>query len=466
MKPLTDIDQLKSSIDTLSKIPPQAIEVEEVVLGALILEERAILENNINPDWFYKACNKAIVSEIIDINKNGKTIDLVTVVSHIRDKGLLEDVGGISYIVGLTKRVASSAHIQQHIKILHDKFTRREIIRMSYDINRMAYDESVDIEDIISKLHDNTLGVMDFRADRIKTFKEALGELVKRIADNEKRQNMTGIPTGFPVLNRHTGGWQPTDFVVVAGESSQGKTSLALKFSLEAALNNIPGAIYSLEMSTLQMSARFVSMATKINSKRILFESLNPFEMQTVGEGISRLSEAPIYMDDDASNNLESILLSIRRLSLKYGIRYAIVDYLQNVAELKGKNEEQSLGTISKSLKNLAKELNITIFGVSQLSRNKERPLPTMARLRGSGQIEETADIVIGVFRPEYYGAKYPEPWSELQTEGTGMVMNMKGRNIGTGNFFANFDAKTTSWTDNSDEDNSFEQRKDTDDAF
>lgn len=462
MKPTTDIDQLKNQIDSsLGKTPPQAIDVEEVVLGALILEERAVLENKINPEWFYKESNKTIAKEILSINKSGKKIDLVTVISTLKDKGIIDELGGIKYILDLTKRVASAAHIGQHLRILHDKYTRREIIKMSYEVNAMAYDESNDVEDIVSRLHDNALGVMDYHEEKIVTFEHALNDLVKNIVANEKSRELVGIPTGFPVLNRHTGGWQPTDFIVIAGESSQGKTSLALKFSLEAGLAGIPGAVYSLEMSTLQLTARYVSMYSKVNSKKILFDVLNPFEMQLIGDSVSRLSSVPIFIDDDVTTSIDSLILSIRRLHLKYGIRYAIVDYIQNVSEIKGKTEEQSLATISKSLKNLAKELNITIFGLSQLGRNKDRPIPTMARLRGSGQIEETADVVIAVFRPEYYGIKFPEPYSDVPTEGAGMIMILKGRNVGTGSFFASFDAKTTSWYENSSENNNMGRSED-----
>lgn len=451
MKPTTNIDQLAGDLN-YGKVPPQAIEVEEVVLGALILEERAILEHKIHPEWFYKDSNQILASEIIKLSKAGVKIDLVTVVRSLKDSNKIDEIGGIQYIMELTRKVAGAAHMGQHLKILQDKFTRREIIRMSTEFYRIAYDESKDVDDIITQLHNNTLGIMDYHEDRIHSLKDALNLLIKKIAENEKEHSLTGIPTGFKVLNNHTGGWQPTDLVIIAGESSQGKTSLANKFTLEAGLGGIPGAVYSLEMSTMQLVARYVSMYTRISSKRILVDRLNPVEIQAIGDSIMRLSEIPIYIDDDVNNSLDSILLSIRRLHLKYQIRYAVVDYIQNVSEIKGKNEEGSLGVIVKGLKNLAKELNITIFAVSQLSRNKERPFPTVSRLRGSGQIEETADIVITVFRPEYYQTKYPEPYEEVPVEGTGMISILKGRNIGTGNFFASFDAKNTNWSDNNEE--------------
>lgn len=451
MKPTTDIDQLAESIN-YGKVLPQAIEVEEAVLGALVIEERAILEHKISTAWFYKEEHRIIVDEIIRLSKAGIKIDLVTVVRALKDSNKIDEIGGFQYIVGLTRQVASAAHMGHHLKILQDKFTRREVIRISAEFNRIAYDESRDVDDIIAQLHNNTLGIMDYHEDKIHSFKDALNLLVKKIAENEKEQSLTGIPTGFRVLNNHTGGWQPTDLVIIAGESSQGKSSLAMKFTLEAGLGGVPGAMYSLEMSTMQLTARVVSMYTKINSKRILVDRLNSIEMQAIGDSVMRLSEIPVYIDDDVNNNLDSILLSIRRLHLKFGIRFAVVDYIQNISEIKGKNEEGSLGIIAKSLKNLAKELNITIFVVSQLSRNKERPFPTISRLRGSGQLEETADIVITVFRPEYYQIKYPEPYENVPVEGTGMISILKGRNIGTGNFFAKFDAKNTNWSDNNEE--------------
>ena len=431
----------------LPLIPPQAIEVEEAILGALILESTAIIENHINSNWFYKNEHQIIAREIVEMHKNGKKIDLITVTQHLRDKSLFEEIGGISVITGLTRQVASAIHLKQHLKIIQDKFTRRELIRITHEVNKFAYNESMDLEDIISKLHSNTLEVMEFNTDTVHTFKDALDLLWQRIKQNEKSVGMTGIPTGFEKLNRMTGGWQGSDLVVVAGETSQGKTSLALNFTVNAGLFNCAGVIYSLEMSLIQLTARIVSSYTDVCSKRILFESLTPMEMIQINDGISKLSNMPIYTDDNVNNSIESICLSIRRMKLKYDIQFAVVDYVQNIKEIAGKNEEGSIGTIMKMLKNLAKELNITIFAVSQLRRNNNSPIPSIQRLRGSGQIEETADIIITIYRPEYYNLEFPEPFESEDTLNKGMITIAKGRNIGTGAFMVNFKKSTTTFT-------------------
>jgi replicative DNA helicase len=432
----------------LSFLPPQSIDAEQAVLGALILESTAIIDNHINPEWFYKTEHQIIAKQIVNMHKTGKKIDLITVTQKLRDEDLIEQIGGIGAITELTNKVASSAHIKQHLRIIQDKYTRRQIIKITQEVNKFAYNESMDLEDVISKLHSNTLEVMEFNTDTIHSFKDALDILWQRIKQNEQSIGITGIPTGFEKLNRMTGGWQGSDLVVVAGETSQGKTSLVLNFTINAGLKGYSGVIYSLEMSLLQLTARIVSSYTDVCSKRILFESLSPIEMNKINEGIYKLSNMPVYTDDNVNNSIDSICLSIRRMKLKYNIKFAVIDYVQNIKEIAGKNEEGSIGTIMKMLKNLAKELDITIFAVSQLRRNNNSPVPNIQRLRGSGQIEETADIIITVYRPEYYNMEFPEPFETYDTIDKGMITIAKGRNIGTGAFLVNFNKSTTTFTD------------------
>ena len=442
------IDQI-NALALYGKIPPQAIEVEEVVLGALILEADAIISNRIKPEWFYKDEHQKIVKQIIDIAKEGSRVDLVTVVNRLKENNLLDEVGGPKFIAELIRKVASSAHIKQHLKIIQDKWVRREIIRMSSEIQSMSYDESLDVDDILHRMNSDTLGILEFEEESVRDMAYATNLLWQRIKQNENSTDITGIPTGFRQLDKFTGGWQNSDLIVIAAETSQGKTSLVLTFSMTAALSGKKGAIYSLEMSLLQLTARFAAMQSKVSSKKILFENLNSFDLTRVEEGIYCLAPLPIYVDDNVNNTLESICMSIRRMKIKYGIQYAVVDYIQNIKEVQGRNEEGSLGIITKTLKNLAKELDMVIFAVSQLSRNKERPIPNINRLRGSGQIEETADVILTIYRPEYYNIQsYPEPWENEPTKGTAMITIAKGRNIGTGSFIANFEAYITMFTD------------------
>lgn len=431
------------------KLPPQAIEIEEAVLGSIIIESDAIIENHIMPDWFYSTEHQEICRTIIDINNEGRRIDLLTVTRRLMDTGKIDEIGGPVYLAKLVSRVASAGNIKQYIHILQDKYTRRESIRLAYEIQRMAYDETVDVEDLIASLHNNTLGLMEFRENSIHDFSDACQQLRTRAIANIETKSLTGIDTGFTKLNRFTGGWQGSDLVVVAGETSQGKTSLVMNFAMNAALSGIAGVIYSLEMSLLQLTARLISGKIGISSKRLMFDRLAQIELHELDAGISRYQSLPIYTDDNVNNSIESICTSIRRMVLKYRVKYAIVDYIQNIREIAGKNEEGSLGSIVKMLKNLAKELNITIFAVSQLSRNKDKPAPTISRLRGSGQIEETADIILMIYRPEYYSIKkFTEPYEEIDTADKAMITIGKGRNIGTGNFIVDFDKTTTTFKD------------------
>lgn len=430
------------------KLPPQAIEVEEAVLGAYILERDAILENPINPAWFYKDEHQKIASCIVELNKKGKKIDLMTVTQSLKDNNLIDEIGGIAYIMKLTKKVSSAAHLSQWLKVIQEKFIRRELIRLSYEIQTASYDETIETDQILSKLNTNSLDIMDYSQESISTLSDVLIKVTAHINTVLKGNQMTGIPTGFAKLDGITGGWQGSDLVIIAAESSQGKTSFVLNTTTFAGLNNVPGVIYSLEMSNVQLGIRIVSSIARVNSKRILVNPLSSFELHDIEYGIKRLNDVPIYFDDNVNNTLDSICMSIRRMVLKFKIKYAVVDYLQNIKKLTGESDETSLGIISKTLKNLAKELNITIFLLSQLARDREKPLPTMNRLRGSGQIEETADIVIMIYRAEYYGKNFPEPYEDESTNGRALIIIGKGRNIGIGSFLANFDKTTVTFSD------------------
>jgi replicative DNA helicase len=437
------------SADRYGQLPPQAIEVEEAVLGAMIIEADAVIENRIMPAWFYKEEHQKIATEVIALANEGKRSDLITVISRLRDRGILDEIGGPLKITQLIRNVASAANIEQHLHIIQDKYIRREIIRLSYEVEAMSYDESNDVEDVLGKLHNSTLGVMEFSADSIRDMKYATNMLMDRVVKNETAKIMTGIPTGFRQLDKFTGGWQGTDLVVVAGETSQGKTSLVMNFALNASVAGYRGVIYSLEMSLMQLTARLVSSYAKVSSKRILFEPLIGDEMEKVTTGVFKLRDLPLYTDDNVNNGIDSICLSIRRMKLKYGVHFAIVDYIQNVKISGRADEEATLATVAKALKNLAKELDITIFAVSQLSRNKDKPQPTINRLRGSGQIEETADIILLVYRPEYYNIRtFPEPFENEYIDGRAMITIAKGRNIGTGAMLAEFDKTTTTFSD------------------
>ena len=444
-KRLTIIDQINQEY---GKLPPAAIEVEEAVLGAYMLERDAILENPIKPEWFYKNENQIIANTIVELNRNGKKIDLLTVTMELKNHSKLEEVGGPAYITQLTRKVSSAAHLAQWLRIIQDKFIRRELIRMSHEVTNMSYDETNDFEDIFSKIQTHTLSVMDFEQNSVITLNDALVLVQNNINLNRQGGKIIGIPTGLKKIDEFTGGLQNSDLIIIAAETSQGKTSLALGISLNAGLSGFAGAIYSLEMSNVQVGARLLSSYSKVSSKRILFYPLSSFEIHDVEHGISQLANVPLYFDDNVNSTLDSIATSIRRMKLKYNIKFAVVDYIQNIKKLKGESDEASIGLICKTLKNLAKELDMPIVALSQLSRDRANPFPTLGRLRGSGQIEESADNVIFIYRAEYYNLNFPEPFENEDTQGKAMLIVAKGRNVGTVCTLNTFDKSTTTFGD------------------
>jgi len=444
----------QASIDEINaqygKLPPQAIDVEEVVLGALMLEQDAIIANPVKVEWFYKEVHQKIVYAILELNNKHKPIDIIQVTQFLKDHGQLEEIGGAVYISQLTRNVASAAHIEFHIRIIYQKFLQREIIRITSEAQNKAFDETIDVDDLIDYLQSQLLSLSNIEQSTIKKIQEGVDEVIKQVHANRESKGVIGIPTGFSLLDKHTGGWQGGDLVVLAGENSQGKTSLALDFVNAAGSAEIPCAIYSMEMNLRQLSARFLSKQSGVSSKRILFNKLYDDELTQLTSGVAVMSGMPIYVDEKSINTSPSICASIRMLVLRYGIKMVVIDYLQMIKlpNKSNRNDSAIIGEICTELKTLAKELNITIFLLSQLRREGSNPMPTVERLRGSGEIEERADIIILIYRPEYYNKPMmPEPYQNLDSEGLAFIKVGKGRNIGVGGFLLQFKKETTTFS-------------------
>lgn len=429
-------------IDHSGRIPPQAIDVEEAVLGALMLERDAFINNPVIPEWFYKEDHQKIVSCIAELVSESTPVDLLQVTMKLRNKGLLDEVGGPLMITKLTDRVATAAHIEYHIQIIKEKFARREMIRVANELMQKSYDESIDIDDIFSHAQNELSAVMSFDSeDSSKTYADATDEVIESLTS----QVEPGIKTGLSKLDKFSGGAQPGDLVIIAAESSQGKTSLALSMIRNMSNDKEPVAVYSLEMTSKQLVIRMTAQETGINAKNLLYNRISNDERSYVIPELKKRKDLPIYFDESSNNNVNKICTSLRKLKIKRNIKVALVDYIQ---DMEGSETEAGLGEIGRKLKNIAKELDICVIALSQLANDKANPAPTVGRLRGSGQLREKADVIMLIYRPEYYGKSYSGHFENYPIEGTAQITIAKGRNIGVASFMLNFNKSTTNFYD------------------
>ena len=413
----------KSSLDLSSmvygKVPPQARDLEEAVLGAIMLEKSAFdtVIEILKPECFYVDAHQRIFRAMQSLAQKSMPIDLLTVVEELRTKEELELVGGPYYVTKLTNAVVSSANVETHSRIILQKFIQRDLIRISGEVISDAYEDSTDVFDLLdeaeSKLFEITNNHLRKNFDSIDT---VLVKTIQRIEDMRNRQeDTTGVPSGFPSLDRITYGWQPTDLVILAARPSVGKTAFALNLARNAALHATkptPIAFFSLEMSAGQLVQRILSAESEIWLEKIARGKMEEHEMQQLyRNGIQRLQNAPIFIDDTPALNIFELRAKCRRLKNKHNVSLIIIDYLQlmsGTGDKRSSNREQEISTISRNLKGLAKELGIPIIALSQLSREVEKrkegdKMPQLSDLRESGAIEQDADMVMFLYRPEYY---------------------------------------------------------------
>ncbi len=421
-------------------------DLEQIVLAGLMTESTAIIENPINPDWFYLDEHRKIANALLDLKKKGTPVDIFQVQFALSSKNEIESIGGMDYLFRLAYRVASASNLKHHIRILVDLHTRREMAAKAMKTYQKAYDLSIDVDDLVKEWQSNTLELMEFNQSNVVTVETSLQEVIEQAKRNQQGNQIVGIPTGLAKLDKFTGGLQEGDLIIVAGETSQGKTALAVSIIRNMIKVGHTAAAYSLEMTHKQLTARIIAQITGISSKKILTGILSNEELATV-HGLKN-SLSGLYYDERSNNSIDNICASIRRLKLKYDINVAVVDFLQIVSGDNGKSDESRLADIARKLKNVAKEQNITVLALSQLNRDKQRPVPSIARLRGSGQIEEAADLILLLYRPEVYGLSYEDPFQNKPTAGTAQVIVGKGRNVGTGTFFLAFNAETTGFYD------------------
>jgi len=422
------------------KLQPQAVDLEEAVLGAMMLEKNAVNEGIeiLQPESFYKESHQKIFAAIMELFKQSEPIDILTVTNRLRKDGLLDEVGGPYYISQLTNKVASAANIQFHARIISQKYILRELIRISTDIVRDAFDETTDVFDLLDRAEQNLYKVAEgnIRKDYDK-MSNLITDAIKQIEESGKSEDgLSGVPTGFHNLDRLTGGWQRSDLIIMAGRPGMGKTAFVLSMARNVAVQfHRPVAVFSLEMSSLQLVNRLIASESEISAEKLRKGNLQEHEFQQLHTRITQLTEAPIFIDDTPALSIFELRAKSRRLKAQHGIELIIIDYLQLMSaggENKGgSNREQEISTISRSLKGLAKELDIPIIALSQLNRSVETrggdKRPQLSDLRESGAIEQDADLVTFIYRPEYYNiTQYDDGQSAL---GVGEIIVAKHRN-------------------------------------
>ncbi|MGB2116626.1 MAG: replicative DNA helicase [Flavobacteriaceae bacterium] len=432
------------------KLPPQALDLEQVVLGAMMIDKKGVDEviDILSPHAFYKESHRYIFEAVFKLFENSEPIDLLTVSSQLRKDGKLDMVGGDFYLISLTQKVSSSAHIEFHARIILQKFIQRSLIKISNEIIEEAYDETKDVFDLLdnaeSKLYEVTQG-------NVKKSTETAQSLViqakKKIEEISNKEGLSGIPSGFTKLDRLTSGWQPSDLIIVAARPGMGKTALTLTMARNIAVDqNIPVAFFSLEMSSVQLITRLISSETGLSSEKLRTGKLEKHEWEQLNVKVKSLEKAPLFIDDTPSLSIFDLRAKARRLASQYGIKMIVIDYLQLMTaggSQKGGNREQEISMISRNLKALAKELNVPVIALSQLSRAVETrggsKRPLLSDLRESGAIEQDADIVAFIYRPEYYKIEEWDDEDRSPTEGQGEFIVAKHRNGGLDNIRLKF---------------------------
>ena len=470
LNPLKVFQNEKSSVVNINdgKLPPQAIDLEEAVIGAMLIDEKGVDEviEILIPEVFYKKSNQLIFESIERLFKNSEPIDLLTVSADLKKSKNLKSVGGEFYLIELSQKVSSSAHIEHHARIIQQKFIQRKLIQISNEVINKAYDESTDVLDLLdqaeSKLYDVTQGHLKKSS---VSAEDLVREAKKKIDEISKQDGLSGVSSGFDKLDKITSGWQPSDLIIIASRPGMGKTALSLSMARNIAIDHkIPVAFFSLEMSAIQLITRLISGETGLKSDILRTGKLAPHEWQQLNNQITDIESAPLFIDDTPSLTIFELRAKARRLVSSNDIKVIIIDYLQLMhlgSSTKTGNREQEISIISRNLKALAKELNVPVIALSQLSRAVETrsgsKRPILSDLRESGAIEQDADIVSFIYRPEYYGMENWDDDMQTPSQGQGELIIAKHRNGALGNVRLKFTAELGKFEDIDGYDSPFE---------
>lgn len=439
------------------KIPPQALDLEEAVLGAMMIDKKGIDDviDILHPEAFYDKRHQEIYAAIYALFQNSEPIDLLSVSNQLKKEAKLDLAGGDFYLINLTQKVASSAHIEFHSRIILQKFIQRKLITISSEIIESAYDETTDVFDLLDEAEGKLFEVTQ---GNLKKGSEGASDLVRqalqKIQDISNKEGMSGLETGFTKLDALTSGWQPSDLIIIAARPGMGKTAFVISMAKNMAIDfNHPVALFSLEMSSVQLITRMISSETGLTSEKLRKGNLEPHEWEQLNVKVKKLSDAPIFIDDTPALSIFDLRAKARRLVSQHGVKILIIDYLQLMtAGGAGGNREQEISTISRNLKALGKELNIPVIALSQLSRSVETrggsKRPLLSDLRESGAIEQDADIVSFIFRPEYYGMTEWDDDDHTPCEGQGEFIVAKHRNGGLENIRLKFTGHLAKFSD------------------
>lgn len=447
-------------------LQPQATEIERVVLGALMIDKDAftVVSDILHPETFYEPRNQKVYQAVQTLNMEEKPVDIMTVMEELKKEGTIEDVGGPGYIVELSSHVASSAHIEYHAHILQQKFMARQLIRFASMIETEAFDDTVDVDELMQKAEGSLFELSQKNMLQDYTQIDPVLEEATRIlqAAAANTGGLTGVSTGYTELDKITAGWQPSDLVIIAGRPAMGKTSFALSLAKNIAVDSHePIAFFSLEMNNVQLVNRLISNVCEIPGSKILNGQLSQDEWERFDKRLRNLTGAPIFVDDTPGLSVFELRTKARRLVREHGVKVIMIDYLQlmNANGMRFNSRQEEVSTISRSLKGLAKELNIPILALSQLNRSVEQrdssngidgKRPQLSDLRESGAIEQDADMVLFVHRPEYYHIMQDEKGNDLR--GMAQIIIAKHRKGATGDVLLKFRGEFTRFSNPEDD--------------
>ena len=442
------------------RIQPQAPELEEAVLGALMIEKDAysLVSEILRPESFYEHRHQLIYSAITDLAVNQKPVDILTVKEQLAKRGDLEEVGGPFYITQLSSKVASSAHIEYHARIIAQKALARELITFTSNVQSKAFDETLDVDDLMQEAEGRLFEIsqQNMKTDytQINPIISEAYQLIQKAA--ARTDGLSGLSSGFHQLDKMTSGWQNSDLIIIAARPSMGKTAFVLSMARNIAVDHErPVAFFSLEMSSVQLMMRLIIAETGLSGNDVKSGRLTPEQWRHLESATKPLGAAPLYIDDTPALSVFEFRSKARRLKIHNDIKIIIIDYLQLMTgnqDSKG-NREQEVAFISRTLKAIAKELNVPVIALSQLSRATEMrggsKRPQLSDLRESGAIEQDADIVAFIHRPEYYGINQDE--NGMPTAGMAEIIIAKHRKGATGDVLLNFRGEFTRFQDPTD---------------
>ena len=450
-------------VNDYGRIQPQAPELEEAVLGALMIEKDAysLVSEILRPESFYERRHQLIYSAIVDLAVNQKPVDILTVKEQLSKRGDLEEVGGPFYITQLSSKVASSAHIEYHARIIAQKSLARELITFTSNIQSKAFDETLDVDDLMQEAEGKLFEISQQNMKKDYTqINPVIDEAYKLIQKAAARTDgLSGLESGFTKLDKMTSGWQNSDLIIIAARPAMGKTAFVLSMAKNIAVDyRNPVALFSLEMSNVQLVNRLIANVCEIPSEKIKSGQLANYEWQQLDYKLKNLMDAPLYVDDTPSLSVFELRTKARRLVREHGVRIIIIDYLQlmNASGMAFGSRQEEVSTISRSLKGLAKELSIPIIALSQLNRGVESregidgKRPQLSDLRESGAIEQDADMVCFIHRPEYYKIFQDDRGNDLR--GMAEIVIAKHRNGAVGEVLLRFKGEFTRFSNPEDD--------------